>query len=228
MDQTKAIFKSWFINNDQSSNWETGCFADLIQSKLNGDWGKDSPINNFSERVYCIRGADIPSVKTGNKGKMPTRYILSKNLSAKQLKPGDLVVEISGGSPTQSTGRVTLITRSLLKAYDAPLICTNFCKALEPIYEYRFFIYFYWQNFYDKGKFFSYENGTTGIKNLDFNSFVDLEPIKIPPKELIDKFNSVCETVFNQIFLNGRQSECLERIRDLLLPRLLSGQIEIK
>ena len=45
----------------------------------NGDWGKDNPCGHNTEVSYCIRGADIPDVNAGNKGKMPIRYILPKN-----------------------------------------------------------------------------------------------------------------------------------------------------
>ncbi len=58
--------------------------------------GKEEKEGNYTEQVYCVRGADIPEVKEGNKGKMPTRFILPKNYAAKQLVAGDIVVEISG------------------------------------------------------------------------------------------------------------------------------------
>lgn len=98
--QAQSIFKSWFIDVPESSSWETGTFSDIIDTMIAGDWGKDSPLGNNTEMVYCIRGADIPDVKSGNKGKMPTRFILPKNYVAKHLVAGDVVVEISGGSPT--------------------------------------------------------------------------------------------------------------------------------
>ena len=104
----------------------------------------------------------------GNKGKMPTRYILPKNYSAKHLVDGDVVVEISGGSPTQSTGRIAAVSQSLLDRYDKGMVCTNFCKAMKPKAGYSMFVYYYWQYLYDRKVFFSYENGTTGIKILIF------------------------------------------------------------
>ena len=119
-----------FISSDERFDWKKGVFADLIESTLGGDWGKESPSGGNTEMVYCIRGADIPEVKAGNKGKMPTRYILPKNYVAKRLLPGDIVVEISGGSPTQSTGRVAAISQSLLDRYDKGMVCTNFCMIV--------------------------------------------------------------------------------------------------
>ena len=225
--QARAIFKEWFIDNPENNEWSTGTFSELIKSTLNGDWGKEAPTGNNTKKVYCIRGADIPEVKAGNKGKMPTRYILPKNFATKQLTAGDIVVEISGGSPTQSTGRCTAITQSLLNRYDSGMVCTNFCKAMKPKEGYSLFIYYYWQYLYGKGVFFSYENGTTGIKNLDFSGFIETEPIIIPPVDKVIAFDDYCKSIFNQIFANGKQNEHLAVLRDTLLPKLMSGELDV-
>ena len=226
-EQAQAIFKECFIDNSENSKWSTGTFSELIKSTLNGDWGKEAPTGNNTEKVYCIRGADIPEVKSGNKGKMPTRYILPKNFVDKQLTAGDIVVEISGGSPTQSTGRCTAITQSLLDRYDSGMVCTNFCKAMKPKEGYSLFIYYYWQYLYGKGVFFSYENGTTGIKNLDFSGFIETEPILIPPVDKIVVFDDYCKSIFSQIFINGKQNEHLALLRDTLLLKLMSGELDV-
>lgn len=225
--QAQAIFKEWFIENPENNEWSTGTFSELIKTTLNGDWGKEAPTGNNTEKVYCIRGADIPEVKAGNKGKMSTRYILPKNFVKKQLTAGDIVVEISGGSPTQSTGRCTAITQSLLDRYDSGMVCTNFCKAIKPKEGYSLFIYYYWQYLYGKGIFFSYENGTTGIKNLDFSGFIETETILIPPVDKVIAFDDYCKSIFNQIFANGKQNEHLAVLRDTLLPKLMSGELDV-
>lgn len=225
--QAKALFRKWFIDSSDRSQWKSGTFSDIIMSTLNGDWGKEYPSGNNIKKVYCVRGADIPDVKAGNKGKMPTRYILPKNYAIKKLETGDIVVEISGGSPTQSTGRCTAITQSLLDRYDSGMVCTNFCKAIKPLSGYSMFVYYYWQYLYDKGVFFSYENGTTGIKNLDFSGFLETEPITLPPFERIADFDAYCQTNFDQIYANGKQSEQLSLLRDALLPKLMSGELDV-
>lgn len=225
--QVMALFHAMFISSEDRLSWESGTFSDLIESTLGGDWGKESPTGNNTELVYCIRGADIPEVKAGNKGKMPTRYILPKNYAAKRLLPGDIVVEISGGSPTQSTGRVAAISQSLLDRYDKGMVCTNFCRAIKPKSGYSMFVYYYWQYLYDRNVFFSYENGTTGIKNLDLSGFTTTEEIVIPPFELIQKFDDYCQVVFDQTFANGLENEQLSNLRDTLLPRLMSGELDV-
>lgn len=225
--QAQALFKKWFIDNPDAVLWKEGTFSDLIEKTISGDWGKDSPSGNNTEMVYCIRGADIPEVRAGNKGKMPTRYILPKNYAAKQLVDGDIVVEISGGSPTQSTGRAAAVSDTLLARYDKGMVCTNFCKALKPRAGYSMYVYYYWQYLYDRDIFFSYENGTTGIKNLDINGFIETEPIVIAPEDLVEKFDAVCQTVFSKIYANGMENEQLALVRDTILPKLMSGEIDV-
>ena len=225
--QAQALFKKWFIDNPDAALWQEGTFSDLIEKTISGDWGKDKPSGNNTEMVYCIRGADIPEVRAGNKGKMPIRYILPKNFASKQLVNGDIVVEISGGSPTQSTGRAAAISSSLLARYDKGMVCTNFCKALKPITGYSMYVYHYWQYLYDRGVFFSYENGTTGIKNLDISGFIETEPIFIAPAELVKKFDAFCQSVFSKVYANGLESEQLALVRDTLLPKLMSGEIDV-
>ena len=225
--QAQALFKKWFVDNPDAISWKDGTFSDLIEKTISGDWGKDSPSGNNTEMVYCIRGADIPEVRAGNKGKMPTRYILPKNYAAKQLVDGDIVVEISGGSPTQSTGRAAAVSDTLLARYDKGMVCTNFCKALKPRAGYSMYVYYYWQYLYDRNIFFSYENGTTGIKNLDINGFIETEPIVIAPEDLVEKFDAVCQTVFSKIYANGMENEQLALVRDTILPKLMSGEIDV-
>ena len=225
--QAQALFKKWFVDNPDAISWKEGTFSNLIEKTISGDWGKDSPSGNNTEMVYCIRGADIPEVRAGNKGKMPTRYILPKNYAAKQLVDGDIVVEISGGSPTQSTGRAAAVSDALLARYDKGMVCTNFCKALKPRAGYSMYVYYYWQYLYDRNIFFSYENGTTGIKNLDINGFIETEPITIAPEDLVEKFDAVCQTVFSKIYANGMENEQLALARDTLLPKLMSGEIDV-
>ena len=225
--QAMALFKEWFIDNLDILSWQKGTFSELIEKTISGDWGKETLSGSNTEMVYCLRGADIPEVRIGNKGKMPIRYILPKNFVSKQLVAGDIVVEISGGSPTQSTGRAAAISKALLARYDKGMVCTNFCKALKPIDGYSMFVYHYWQYLYDKGVFFSYENGTTGIKNLDINGFIETEPIFIAPKEMVRKFDAVCQSIFSKIYDNGLENEKLALLRDTLLPKLMSGELDV-
>ena len=221
--QAQALFDEW-IGKSKTSK---GVFNDIIQATLAGDWGHETTQGNYTHEVYCIRGADIPALRNGDKGKMPIRYILERNYLVKQLRANDIVVEISGGSPTQSTGRVCMITKSLLDRLGKDVVCTNFCRAITPKNGYAIYIYLYWQMLYNKNTMFSYENGTTGIKNLNIADLISKEPIEIPAQEDVEKLNIVLQPIYDQIYANGLQNETLATLRDTLLPKLMNGEIKL-
>ena len=225
--QAQAIFKSWFIDSSYKQNWTTIKFSDLIEDIVGGDWGKDTFNDDYKEMVYCIRGADIPELLFNFNKKIPIRYILSKNFNTKKLTDEDIIIEISGGSPTQSTGRTTIIPKLIINHYDNRIICSNFCRVLKPKNDYSLFLYFYLQHFYDRKIFFLYENGTTGIKNLNLSDFLENEEIILPPKGLINKFNEICKFQIDSIVVNSIENEKLKNIIDSLLPKLMSGEIEV-
>mgnify|MGYP000952952745 CR=1 FL=1 len=239
--QAQALFKSWFVDFEPFQDgkfvnselgmipegWKVGTLSDIIKNTISGDWGKEHPQGNHIRKVFCIRGADIPDIKIGNKGNMPTRFILEKNYQSKVLIDGDMVIEISGGSPTQSTGRACRISNRLLDKYNNSIICTNFCKAIKPLSGYSSFLYYIWEMLYNQGVMFSYENGTTGIKNLDINGFIQKEQIIIPPIHIATDFEKMIKVFYDKIQSNGMQSERLAQLRDTLLPKLMSGELKI-
>ena len=239
--QAQALFKAWFVDFEPFKDgnfidselgkipegWKIGRFNNIIELMLSGDWGKERQGGNYIKKVFCLRGADIPDIKSGNKGNMPIRFILEKNFATKALTAGNLIIEISGGSPTQSTGRVCRISHGLLTKYNYSIVCTNFCKAIRPIAGYSSFMYYMWEKLYNEGVMFSYENGTTGIKNLDINGFTQKEPIIIPPIEVALNFEKYVDVYYNKIQRNGIESEQLSHLRDALLPRLMSGELKI-
>lgn len=52
-------------------------------------------------------------------------------------------------------------------------------------------------------------------------------PVVLPPKDLMMKFNKVFEDTFDLIETLNRKNANLRRTRDLLLPRLVSGEVEL-
>ncbi|MBU3161345.1 restriction endonuclease subunit S [Clostridium frigoris] len=241
-EMAQTIFKSWFVDFEPfkdgefeeselgsiPNGWRTGTLGELIYDTLGGDWGKEISKGKFVEEVTCIRGADIPKIASGNKGKPATRFILKKNLEKKQLSGGQIIIEISGGSPTQSTGRTALITEELVAIYDKPLICTNFCRALSlKKNSYSTFVYSMLQYLYKIDLFFQYENGTTGIKNLDTNNLFNKYQIVIPTDKIMGEYEEVFSTLIKSIYNNGSQSDKLSTIRDTILPKLISGEIRV-
>lgn len=245
-----ALFKRWFVDfefpdekgrpykssggkmvetemGEVPEGWRVSNFIAVIESSLNGDWGMESETEGYKNKVFCIRGADIPELKEGRMGKMPIRFIKDTNFKNKRLLIGDVVIETSGGTPTQSTGRCALITDELLSRFEYPLICSNFCKVV------RFkdanlaaYLYLALDEMYKHDDFFQFENGTSGIKNLDINSLLESLEVKIENRVSL-QFSQLFGVLYRMIQKNGWQNYALSQIRDSLLPRLMNGKIRV-
>ena len=160
------------LKREIPEGWGMTTFSSWISDNKTGDWGKETSEGNYKLEVDCIRGADINGLSGNGKIDMPTRFILEKNKN-KLLTDFDIVIEISGGSPTQSTGRIVGISENVLNRFELPLICSNFCKAVSLNEQETFYNFVYeWKNLYDNGVLFSWEGETSGMKNLLFDTFV--------------------------------------------------------
>lgn len=238
--QAQALYKSWFIDFEPFKDgsfvdselglipegWQVGTYEQIIQATISGDWGKDVITGNYTHKVACVRGCDFQDMSIGVRGKTPERYILEKNYQAKKLIDNDVIVEISGGTSTISTGRVCLINADLLDKYNNDIVCTNFCKVVRPIQSYGAYLYYSWKYKYDCRIMFGYENGTSGIKNFQISDFLCKEPVIIPSESSIKEFQTIIDTLQNNIQTNGSEIMKLESMRDSLLPKLMSGELK--
>lgn len=239
--QAQALFKSWFVDftpfKDQPfvnselgpipQGWKVGKYEDIILDTLAGDWGKEKITGNYTHEVACVRGCDFQDMNNGYRGNTPQRYILEKNYSTKRLLPQDLIIEISGGTLTVSTGRACLVSKEMLEKYDNNLVCTNFCKVIRPIDGYSAYCYYSWLHKYNNRVMFGYENGSSGLKNFRFKDFLTKEPLLIPPKADLIKFQHIIKLLQQKKQTNGTESTKLAALRDTLLPKLMSGEIDL-
>ena len=53
-------------------------------------------------------------------------------------------------------------------------------------------------------------------------------PLVVPTDDLLKLFNQIAENLLNQMEILGRKNDNLRQTRDLLLPRLISGEIDVK
>jgi type I restriction enzyme S subunit len=216
------------LKREIPAGWEVSTLQYFIANDKTGDWGRDEPSGNYSERVACIRGTDLNALNGSGLLKSPIRFILKKNLN-KLLIPNDVIIEISGGSPTQSTGRVGMITKHTLERFDDSLICSNFCKAIS-IKKEIWLHYFMqlWKGLYRDGVLFGWEGKTSGIKNLLFDSFIQDFKVTIPPDDLLTKFHGIIDPHHAQNQKLLQQNQELTTLRDWLLPMLMNGQVTVK
>ncbi|WP_168036584.1 restriction endonuclease subunit S [Neolewinella antarctica] len=215
------------LGRDIPVKWEVNTFSELIAEYKGGDWGKEAKTGNYVKHVTCLRGTDLDGLSGIADLSPPDRFILEKN-SHKILSAHDLIVEISGGSPTQSTGRLGYVSEYALNRFNKPLICSNFCKALT-LKDSAYFYYFvmHWKKAYDQGVFFNFEGKTSGIKNLLFDSAMASIRVALPPRDVVLKFYHLLNEFDAKKQLNLKENTQLANLRDWLLPLLMSGEVTV-
>ncbi len=220
----ETIFRKWFIE-EAKEDWKEGKLGDYINETIGGDWGKENPEGDFTKAVQCIRGTDIADLNGGIATKTPIRFVKENKFLNIEPQNGDLVLEISGGTETQSTGRVAYVNNDVKALFNYPLVFSNFCRLLRiKKIEYSYFLYCYIKYLYNQDEFFNLENGSSGIKNLDYKALLFELKYQMPKDEqrIID-FNNNVEPLFEKVDKNKQQIITLTKQRDVLLSKLMNG-----
>jgi type I restriction enzyme, S subunit len=89
-------------------------------------------------------------------------------------------------------------------------------------------LYLYLQYLYKQDEYFNLENGSSGIKNLDYK-FLLFELKYLLPKNEADilALNDEVKIYFEKINKNKHQIRTLAQLRDTLLPKLMSGEVRV-
>ncbi len=90
--------------------------------------------------------------------------------------------------------------------------------------EYYTYTYFKMRSLMDDIKQFNNEGTVFGsISKTDFQAL----SITIPPKKLVDKFQNEVKQIDDKVIQNSIQIRTLEKMRDTLLPKLMSGEVKV-
>ncbi len=78
------------------------------------------------------------------------------------------------------------------------------------------------------------ENMSTIIQNANGSTFLEISKsvfksidLSIPPDELVQEFDAKVDALFQKLVLNEKESIKLTQLRDTLLPKLMSGEIDV-
>lgn len=204
--------------------WELKPFGSLLENTIGGDWGKEEEDEKHTENVFVFRGTDLPNVQTNEFDAIPKRYIAKNKLKSRKAKYGDIIIEVSGGSKNQPTGRSLLITKNLLCNFNLPIIPASFCRLFTPINEkIAVLLACHLKMIYTQGKTWEYQVQSTGISNFQTKNFLENELVVIPDENIFNAFYEKVGVIFEKMTSN--ENMLLSKTRDLLLPRLLNGEI---
>lgn len=235
-EEAQRLYKEWFIDlrfpghettpivNGIPEGWSRKTVEECLSFHGNGGWGKETSMGKNEHPGKVIRGTDIEDVKAGRFNDIPLRYHTDNDIKKRTLKIHDLVFELSNGN-INNIGRCLLIDDLVLKNCGENTICASFCKLLRPVNRLHSLI-LYWeiQDMQTSGRMLPLKkHGANGINNFDFDGFLNHE-LLIPDNACMLK---PIEAIMAKISIIQGQFALLTEARDRLLPKLMSGEIEV-
>ena len=229
-DELYDLFPSDFENSSLGpipSGWQVKNVGELLSFSIGGGWGNEEENESFPIKAPVIRGTDIPNLRSsGTYSDVPVRFHKKSNHTSRELKEGDIVLEVAGGSKGQPVGRALFVSNYIIK-FLPKVICASFCKLLRPNKELLLpeLFYLYLDMMYQTGEIEQYQVQSTGISNFQFKQFCEDKQFVIPNMELQKKLS--LNVYIDKIGNNKKQIQTLTELRDTLLPALISGKIRV-
>lgn len=220
------------IEGGLREGWTEAVLAELVVHALGGEWGEacGDGVRPGYVPVSVLRGTEFKDWDEDKGSTAAERAIKRSSLEKRQLRVGDLVVEISGGGPEQPVGRCLLIDEAALRTAKHPLICSNFCRQVrlhpdvDPAY-----VALVLRHRYERGDFNAWQSQTTNIRNLDFQAFLSGVSLPLPP--LAEQRRIVARV--EELSAEGRRTRRvvaklpadLRRLRQSVLAHAFSGRL---
>ena len=205
-EQAKAIFKSWFIDFEP---FKDGKFVDSELGKIPEGW-----------RICPLE--ELGKFKRG------------KTIVAKDTKNGIIPVVAGGIEPAyyhnvaNTKGPVITVSASganagYLRLYYQDVWASD-CSFLDSSNENLLWIYSFLSN--NRNILRHAQTGAVQphVKPSDINSIL----LCIPPHGFINNFQNTVSPLFKSIGLLQQETEKLQKTRDDLLPKLMSGEINVE
>ena len=210
--QAQALYQELFVTN-VSSEWKTGTISDL-GTVVGGSTPSKSKPEYYTDRgIAWITPKDL----SVNKSKFVTRgenditEFGLKNSSASIMPEGTVLfssrapigyIAIAAGEVTTNQGFKSVVPKPEI---GTPFIY-YFLKTNLPIIEGM-----------ASGSTFKEVSGST----------MKIIPAVIPDSDTLARFNDFCTPIFEQQRILEEENQALASIRDSLLPRLMSGELDV-
>ena len=232
-EMAQAIFKNWFVDFEPFKDgkfvdselgmipegWKVGKITDidcLITDYVsNGSFASlKQNVHLYEKKEYAqfIRNTDL---KTNTFSVYVDKHSYDF-LSKSTLYGNEIIISNVG-----DVGSVHLCPK-----LDIPMTLGNNIIMLRPNdKEYNYFLYLWFKYFSGQGLIQGIKGGSAQPKfnKTDFKNL----PLLIPSFEIIERSYWIFESIFSILSSNVKENSRLSLLRDTLLPRLMSGEIEI-
>ena len=224
-EMAQQTYEEWFVRM-RFPGYETAVMNE--ETGLPEGWGKKTLIDlgkistgktpsTLNEDFY---NGNIPFIKTpdmnGSTYVIETNQYLTKlgsdNQKGKLIEKNSLVVSCIG-----SAGAFALVSKP--SQFNQQINAITFKRE-----EYIFFTYCYSKSLKEKLEALG-SNGAT-MTNVNKTKFEKIE-IVLPDSQLLNKFHKIFKLNFENILNLQSQNQRLREARDLLLPRLMMGIVEV-
>lgn len=215
LQQALAIFTSWFIRFDQFSgikpdNWETTSLDNLCSLISRGVTPKyDDASDQIVINQKCIRNHMLDL--------LPARRHRPKAVNEKWLKYGDLLIN--------STGEGTLGRSAQVYFEPYNMTVDSHVTIVRPAQEHLIFYVGMWGLLHER-EIEALHTGSTGQTELPRERLKSME-ILLPDRDTLIHFDESISPMAQMIIRNQRENARLALLRDSLLPRLMSGEIDV-
>lgn len=212
--QAMALFKSWFIDYELFDGqvpitWKYGVLGDFVEIKRGGS---PRPIQNFlsDSGLHWLKISDATGISSPFISEIK-EYIIEEGLKKTVfLKAGSLVLS---NSATPGLPKILDIDTCI---HDGWLYFPSSKFSNE-------YLYLYFKHIRDN--LVALGNGSvfTNLKTDILKNY----PTNLPTDEVLNEFDKIMKPIFSMILSTTRESKRLTEIRDTLLPRLMSGELDV-
>ena len=213
--QAVALFKSWFVDfslfgGTVPENWEDTTLENITTLITRGIAPKYS--DNSDQTVVnqkCIRNhtIDLSLARTHT----------PKAINEKWLQFGDLLINSTGDGTLGRVAQVWFTPKSLT--------VDSHVTIVRPAREELIFYIGLWGILHEK-EIESLHTGSTGQTELPRDR-VKMLKLLLPDNISLSRFNSIIAPMASTIILNQEENQKLASLRDTLLPKLMSGEIDV-
>jgi type I restriction enzyme S subunit len=219
----QALFKEWFVNfnfpgfdgvleNGLPKGWKRGSVLE-IATLLSGGTPKTDTEDYWNGSINWISAKDITS--SNNQFIIETEKTITelgiKKSTAKLLPKYTTVISARG-----TVGNYCILTKEMAISQ------SNY--GLKSNSNNDFYLFLMVENMILMMKAFSY--GTV-FDTITTKTFQEME-VTIPEEKIIKEFEKLITPLYEKILTNQFQIQTLTQTRDTLLPKLISGKLEIK